>query len=136
MNYVFIAKTTIFYKKKILLIQRSAHKKHAPNLWTTPGGNVDNGETFEQAAIREAKEETDLDVTCIGCYFTRSFKAEEKDTQMIFCEFLCTTDSDKVIINNESQDYKWISFEEFEKLQPKNAAAIKKIKEFTKDLVL
>lgn len=42
----------------IVLIER----KHPPYGWAIPGGFVDVGETLEQAAIREAKEETCLQV--------------------------------------------------------------------------
>ncbi|MBU0531796.1 NUDIX hydrolase [Patescibacteria group bacterium] len=31
-------------------------------LWNTPGGKLDEGESFEQAAVREAKEESGYDV--------------------------------------------------------------------------
>lgn len=44
---------------QIVLIER----KNPPPGWALPGGFVDVGETVEQAAIREAKEETNLDVT-------------------------------------------------------------------------
>lgn len=45
----------------IVLIER----KNPPYGWAIPGGFVDVGETIEAAAIREAKEETSLDVTLI-----------------------------------------------------------------------
>jgi len=44
--------------KKIVLIKR----KNPPFGWAIPGGFVDYGESLEEAALREAKEETQLDV--------------------------------------------------------------------------
>ena len=45
-------------ENQIILIKR----KNYPFGWALPGGFVDYGETLESAAIREAKEETSLDV--------------------------------------------------------------------------
>jgi ADP-ribose pyrophosphatase YjhB (NUDIX family) len=42
----------------VVLIER----KNPPYGWALPGGFVDVGETIEHAAVREAKEETSLDV--------------------------------------------------------------------------
>jgi ADP-ribose pyrophosphatase YjhB (NUDIX family) len=47
--------------KGIVLIKR----KNPPYGWAIPGGFVDYGESLEQAAVREAKEETNLDVKLI-----------------------------------------------------------------------
>jgi len=48
----------IEYNKGIILINR----KNPPEGWALPGGFVDYGESLEAAALREAKEETGLDV--------------------------------------------------------------------------
>jgi len=46
----------------IILIKR----KNPPYGWAIPGGFVDYGESLEAAAVREAKEETSLDVDLMG----------------------------------------------------------------------
>jgi len=52
----------------IVLIER----KNPPPGWALPGGFVDDGETLEAAAIREAKEETSLDVQLMEQFHTYS----------------------------------------------------------------
>ncbi len=52
----------------IVLIKR----KNPPHGWAIPGGFVDYGESLEDAALREAKEETDLDVTLVRQFHTYS----------------------------------------------------------------
>ena len=52
----------------IILIKR----KNPPEGWALPGGFVDYGETIESAAIREAKEETGLDVELIRQFHSYS----------------------------------------------------------------
>ncbi len=55
----------------LLLVEQSYGSKY----WSLPGGSVEANETIEQAAIREVKEETGLDVhltRVIGIYRKRS----------------------------------------------------------------
>ena len=51
----------IRYKGGIVIIKR----KYEPKGWALPGGYVDYGESCEMAAIREAKEETNLNIQLI-----------------------------------------------------------------------
>jgi len=54
--------------KGIVLIKR----RNPPYGWAIPGGFVDYGESLEEAALREAKEETNLDVKLIRQFHTYS----------------------------------------------------------------
>ncbi|MFN4196819.1 MAG: inositol monophosphatase family protein [Caldimicrobium sp.] len=57
----------IEYQGGIVLIER----KNPPYGWALPGGFIEYGEKAEEAAIREAKEETNLEIkikTLLGCY--------------------------------------------------------------------
>lgn len=53
----------IIYEEKIVLIKR----ENLPykGMFALPGGFVDMGETVEEAVVREAKEETNLDIGII-----------------------------------------------------------------------
>ncbi len=51
----------------IILIER----RNEPFGWALPGGFVDYGESLESAAVREAREETSLEISnlrLLGCY--------------------------------------------------------------------
>ncbi|MCX8110906.1 MAG: NUDIX hydrolase [Syntrophorhabdaceae bacterium] len=58
----------IRYKEGIVLIER----KNYPHGWALPGGFVDMGESLEDAAVREAKEETSLDVVLLEQFYSYS----------------------------------------------------------------
>jgi 8-oxo-dGTP diphosphatase len=63
----------IRYQGGIVLIER----KNPPPGWALPGGFVDVGESLEEAAIREAKEETSLDVTLIKQFHAYSMPGRD-----------------------------------------------------------
>lgn len=54
--------------KGIVLIER----KNPPYGWALPGGFVDYGESLEKASIREAKEETSLEVNLVEQFHSYS----------------------------------------------------------------
>ncbi len=67
----------------IVLIER----KNPPLGWALPGGFVDYGETVEEAAGREAKEETDLDVTDLAQFHTYSDPSRDRRGHMVSVVF-------------------------------------------------
>ncbi len=52
-------------------------RKNPPQGWALPGGFVDYGETVEAAAIREAKEETNLDLAGLKMFSVYSDPARD-----------------------------------------------------------
>jgi 8-oxo-dGTP pyrophosphatase MutT (NUDIX family) len=54
-------------RDRVLLFRgRDPSRPEAPTFWFTPGGGLDCGETVEDAARREVKEETGLDLGELG----------------------------------------------------------------------
>lgn len=46
----------------LILTRRSVRLKNHPGQWAIPGGRLDDGETPEETALRELREEIDLDL--------------------------------------------------------------------------
>jgi 8-oxo-dGTP pyrophosphatase MutT (NUDIX family) len=57
----FTASVFIVFKNKVLL-----HKHKKLGIWLQPGGHIELDEDPNEAALREAKEETGLDVQLVG----------------------------------------------------------------------
>ncbi len=69
---------------QIVLIER----KFEPHGWALPGGFVDYGESLEDAAVREAKEETSLDVELTKQLHTYSDPSRDKRKHTISTVFI------------------------------------------------
>lgn len=68
----------VFKDGKFLMAQR--HGAHGPGTWSVPGGHLEFGESFEETARREVKEETGLEITNIrfGAVTNDHFKSDQK----------------------------------------------------------
>ncbi|MBI5189729.1 MAG: NUDIX hydrolase [Nitrospirae bacterium] len=70
----------------IVLIER----KNPPHGWALPGGFVDYGESLEDAAAREAKEETSLDVMLVRQFHTYSEPNRDPRFHTVSTVFIAT----------------------------------------------
>ncbi len=67
-------------ENKILLVR---HKKGNQRYWVLPGGRLEYGETFEECAIRELKEETGLDVEVERFLFLSEALAPDRSRHIV-----------------------------------------------------
>jgi 8-oxo-dGTP diphosphatase len=70
----------------IVLIER----KNPPHGWALPGGFVDYGESLENAARREAQEETSLEVKLIEQFYAYSDPTRDARHHTISTVFIAT----------------------------------------------
>jgi 8-oxo-dGTP diphosphatase len=70
----------------VVLIER----KNPPHGWALPGGFVDYGESLEDAAVREATEETSLEVQLIEQFYTYSDPSRDSRHHTISAVYIAT----------------------------------------------
>lgn len=76
-----------------ILYLRAREDRTGKEFWVMPGGGIKDTETFEEAAIRELKEETGLEVKLGPCVWTRRhvFKWEGRELDQYEVFFFART---------------------------------------------
>lgn len=94
---------------KILILKRSTDSKTNPGKWELPGGKVDQGESFDQALIREVHEETQLKIS-----LEHVVGVSEQNLHLIRAVHIIM--SGKIVegelnLSREHEGYAWVFFE-------------------------
>jgi 8-oxo-dGTP pyrophosphatase MutT (NUDIX family) len=81
------------------------------DLWLQPGGHVDDGETPEEAAVREVLEETGLE--CADPEFVHvDVHPGPRGHTHLDLRYLVSADGDPKPAENESPDVRWFAWDE------------------------
>ena len=99
------------YKGEILLQKRTANKRRNPNKWAKTGGQVDSGESVEEAIKREVKEELGIDIPENQLKVVEIYKGDENSKRFAY-NFI-------FVVNYNIEDYK---------LQKEEVAEVKYVK--------
>ena len=103
----------IWKDNKFLIAKRNA-KKDQGNLWEFPGGKVEKGESYENALVREIKEEFNADIQIKEYIGEKIHHYPEKDIKLMFYKAILISENIELL---EHEEYKWIKKEDKDKFE-------------------
>jgi ADP-ribose pyrophosphatase YjhB (NUDIX family) len=108
----------IFRNGQFLVVRRA----NAPGrgLYSVPGGRVEHGETLHQAVAREVREETALAIDIVGFAGWREVLPDPtagRSGQYLVISFAAHWRTGEVTLNEELDDFRWITPEELGELR-------------------
>ncbi|HBC78554.1 MAG TPA: hypothetical protein DEO60_15255 [Bacteroidales bacterium] len=95
-----------------VLILKRAGTKHGNGKWCLPGGNVEYGQSVQEAVKMEIKQEVSF--TCTDFFFlflVENLPSEESDLHYVNLIYECIAEG-SLNLNYESSDYAWIGPED------------------------
>ncbi|MYL49866.1 NUDIX domain-containing protein [Halobacillus litoralis] len=125
MNRVDVSYAFIFneVEEKVLMV------KNQGSGWSLPGGAVEVGETFEQAAIRETKEETNVTIEIENVVAVNEAFFENKGQHALFITYKGKIVEGEIQILNKDEidEIKWINIDTANKLMPYHPGGVKSL---------
>lgn len=109
-------------KGEVLLQKRTANKKRNPNKWAKTGGQVDCGETVEEAIYREVKEELGIEIPREQIKVEDIHKSNDKNRRFAY-NFIFIVNykiEDYILQKEEVSEVKYVTIEEMELARKNN----------------
>ena len=100
---------------RILALKRGFHKKH-PGKWNIVSGKFEGRESARQCLKREIEQETGITkYEIVDCRSPLIYDEPDGQSWLVHA-FLCRVDGRLIRINEEHTEYRWVTPEEFIKL--------------------
>ena len=106
MKRIHIVAAIIFNQDKSqIFITKRPDDKHKGGFWESPGGKVEQGESVEQAMIRELEEEIGITVTEQSLFEHLEYDYPEKSLKF---DFMTVSQFDNQPYGREGQEGRWV----------------------------
>ena len=117
-----VVKGILIRNNRILIIQRSHTDSFGAGTWEVVGGNLNFGESLEEALKREYLEEVGLKITVKNLLFSTTFFTSNV-RQIVLLSYLCESEESQISLSSEHEQYLWASKEELLTLLPQEILA-------------
>lgn len=105
---------------KFLLVKKQQNIGPYPNMWTGPGGHVEEGETLDECVVRELYEETGIkarNYQRLGFDDVVTENHSGEMVNMITLAYLADYAEGEVVFGDgELAEYRWVTYEEAQSL--------------------
>lgn len=104
---------SVIKKNNLILCTRRPTSKKFPGYWEFPGGKVEEGETKEEALIREIKEELDVKIKVNSLIAVINYEYHDFLLKMYVYDCILLEED---IVLLEHQEMKWLKKENLDSL--------------------
>lgn len=105
-----------------MLQKRTANKRRNPNKWAKTGGQVDSGESVEEAIFREIKEELGIEIPKEQIKVIDIYKSDDKNKRFGY-NFIFVVNyktEDYILQKEEVAEVKYLTIEDMELAKKNN----------------
>jgi mutator protein MutT len=99
---------------RTLVLRRSARNRHFIGAWEWPGGKCDPGESLDEAAVREVREETGLEAEITALAGASEFELPSVRVALLYLEGEIT--GGEIRLSHEHDDVAWVALSELSSL--------------------
>lgn len=111
-------------RRELLLCKMTEGRGVFPGQWGFPGGGIEPGEQMTDALHRELSEELGIEIDnpvpalFKDCLHSKTFATGSvRMVYMVFLLFHCVAASESICLNEEFEEYRWVSESDLEALE-------------------
>ena len=98
--------------KTVLIVRRSKDDTKRPGQWDVPGGHVDEGEDFTNAAAREVLEETGITISRDELQLAYTVSMQRDEFNLCWLFYVAQIKKQEATVSHEHEEAAWVTLDQ------------------------